>query len=272
MEIPLDSDPIFCPHCGFRISDRMIPPPHSSPSPPTNWSNDAGCPRNESNSGYAARVSQPLSFSRTEVRDILIAWISLSIAFTVAITGGALAGFGSRIDMVINGVPEYLSLEDTFLLALVTIGVGFVLHEMMHKFVAERYGFQAGFRMWLQGLGLALFSAFVFGIVFAAPGATYFTGLSVSKKENGIISLAGPLTNVVIALLFLPLLLVNTSNLLILEAGYLGCYFNFFLATFNMLPIFVLDGAKVWRWNKLCWAAVFIPVALVVLAFFTGLL
>jgi Zn-dependent protease len=265
MEIPLDSDPIFCPHCGFRISDRMIPPPTTA----SNWGNNAEYPRNES-SGYTARNSQPLSFSRTEVRDILIAWISLAIAFTVAITGGLFDTFSSRLEMTVNGVPEYLGLEETFLVALVTIGVGFVLHEMMHKFVAERYGFQAGFRMWLQGLGLALFSAFAFGIVFAAPGATYFMGSGVSKKENGIISLAGPLTNVAIALLFLPLLLVNTNNLLILEAGYLGCYFNFFLATFNMLPIFVLDGAKVWRWNKLYWAAVFIPVALVVVGFIIG--
>ncbi len=270
MELPIDSDPIFCPHCGFRISDRMIPPPTSPPPPTTsNWGN-VEYSRNET--GYTARTSQPLSFSRTEVRDILIAWISLSVAFTVAITGGALNGFSSRLSMVVNGVPENLSLEETFLLALVTIGVGFVLHEMMHKFIAERYGFQAGFRMWVQGLGLALFSAFVFGIVFAAPGATYFMGYGVSKRENGIISLAGPLTNVAIALLFLPLLLVNTTNLLILEAGYLGCYFNFFLATFNMLPIFVLDGAKVWRWNKLIWAAVFIPVALVVIAFITGII
>lgn len=205
-----------------------------------------------------------------EVRDILIAWIALSVAFTIAVTGGLLGGFSSRLESVINGLPEYLSPEQTFLLALVTIGIGFVLHELMHKFVAERYGFQAAFRMWLQGLGLALFSAIFFGVVFAAPGATYFMGINVSKEENGIISLAGPLTNVVIALCFLPLLFANTSNLMIQEAGYLGCYFNFFLATFNMLPFFVLDGAKVWRWNKIYWVAVFIPCAAVVIAFITG--
>ena len=263
MEIPLDVDPIFCPHCGFRISDRTPPPASSFP---TNWSTEF--PWDESR--YTEKISQPFSFSRTEVRDILIAWIALSVAFTIAITGGLLNGFGSRLDMVIDGVAEYLNLEETFLLALATIGVGFVLHELMHKFVAERYGFSAEFRMWWQGLGLALFCALTFGVVFAAPGATYFMGINVSEKENAIISLAGPLTNVAIALLFLPLLLVNSTNLIIFEAGYLGCYFNFFLATFNMLPIFVLDGAKVWRWNKVYWAAVFIPLALVVVGFITG--
>ncbi len=55
----------------------------------------------------------------------------------------------------------------------------------------------------------------------------------------------------------------NSNNLLFYAAGYLGSYFNFFLALFNMLPIFVLDGAKVFRWNKLLWAAVFVPLVIV---------
>ncbi|MGA1975983.1 MAG: site-2 protease family protein [Conexivisphaerales archaeon] len=219
---------------------------------------------------YVGRTSQPRAFSRTEVRDILLAWISLSVAFTVAVTGGLFGGFASRLGVTENGVPLYLSLEWTFVLALMTIGVGFVLHELMHKFIAERYGFMAEFRMWIQGLAFALLSALVFGIVWAAPGATYINGFGISEKENGIISLAGPLTNVFIALLFLPLLFVNTNSVVIFEAGYLGSYFNFFLATFNMLPIFVLDGAKVWRWNKLYWAVVFVPLAIVVASYIFG--
>jgi|GEM_PF-31757 len=218
--------------------------------------------------GYTmGRTSQPRTFSRIEVRDILVAWISLSVAFTAAITGGLLLGFGSRLGVTENGVQHYLSLEWTFVLALMTLGVGFVLHELMHKFIAERYGFMAEFRMWIQGLAFALLSALLLGFVFAAPGATYIMGSGISEKENGIISLAGPLTNVVIALLFLPLLFFNMNSMIIFEAGYLGSYFNFFLATFNMLPIFVLDGAKVWRWNKLYWAVVFIPLAIVVAAY-----
>jgi Zn-dependent protease len=183
---------------------------------------------------------------------------------------------------VYQGQPVFISLSScgitgvtcfpiytTLVLALFTIGVGFVLHELMHKFIAERYGFKAEFRTWPAGLVFAILSAAVAGLVFAAPGATYIMGYNVNEKENGIISLAGPLTNVAIALLFLPLLLVNTGSPVLVEAGYLGSYFNFFLAAFNMLPIFVLDGAKVWRWNKPIWAALFIPLAIVIL-FYLG--
>jgi Zn-dependent protease len=254
-EITLVSTVAFCPYCGVRISVTLPVSPQEAGS----WSEG----------GYTRR-SQPRSFSRTEIRDILIAWIALSVAFTAAITGGAFSGFSSKLEITVNGVPEYLSLESTFVVALMTLGIGFVLHELMHKFIAERYGFKSEFRMWLAGLAFALLSALSLGVVFAAPGATYIMGSGISKKENGIISLAGPLTNVVIALLFLPLLFVNTNSLIIVEAGYLGSYFNFFLATFNMLPIYVLDGAKVFRWNKLYWAVVFIPLAIVVGGFFTG--
>jgi Zn-dependent protease len=221
--------------------------------------------------GYTmGRTRQPFTFTGTEVRDILVAWIALAFAFTGAITGGLLGGFSYRIGVTINGTPEYLTLVQTFVLALMTIGVGFVLHELMHKFVAERYGFMAHFRMWVQGLVFALLTALLLGIVFAAPGATYIMGQGITEKENGIISLAGPLTNVAIALIFLPLLFINTNSVIIIEAGYLGSYFNFFLATFNMIPIFVLDGAKVFRWNKLYWAVVFIPLVIIVFEYLNG--
>jgi Zn-dependent protease len=92
----------------------------------------------------------------------------------------------------------------------------------MHKFVSERYGFQAAFRMWPQGLMLALVLSAFTGFVFAAPGATYIEGYGIKTKENGIISLAGPLTNIVIALLFAPLLFFNGGVPILFEAGFLG--------------------------------------------------
>ncbi|MDG6925912.1 MAG: metalloprotease [Nitrososphaerota archaeon] len=270
-----ESLPFVCSYCGGTYcSEHRLPEAHrctgdlsrrpvkQSTTTTFSWSDGGGA--------AGMRTPQPRNFSRIEVRDILVAWIALGVAFTIAITGGLLSGFSGRLGVVVNGGAVTIGLETTFVLALVTIGVGFVLHELMHKFVSERYGFKAEFRMWPQGLGFALVSALIAGIVFAAPGATYIMGYGVTERENGIISLAGPLTNIAIALLFLPLLLVNGGNVTLFEAGYLGSYFNFFLATFNMLPIFVLDGAKVWRWNKAIWAGLFIPLVVIVVAYLTG--
>jgi Zn-dependent protease len=142
----------------------------------------------------------------------------------------------------------------------------------MHKFTSERFGFKAEFRMWPQGLILALVLSAFTGFVFAAPGATYIEGYGIEKRQNGIISVAGPLTNIVIALLFLPLIFINGGSPIVFMAGYLGSYINIFLGAFNMLPVMPLDGAKVWRWNKLIWAGIFVPLALVLALYFLGIL
>jgi Zn-dependent protease len=267
--------PFVCNYCGGTFcSEHRLPEAHQCPGDLSRRPLKPGATTTTfswSDSGMTeTRTPQPRTFSRVEIRDIIAAWLALGIAFTIAITGGLLADFSERLAFSVNGNVTTISIEATFGLALVTIGVGFVLHELMHKFVSERYGYKAEFRMWPSGLGFAMLSALIAGIVFAAPGATYIMGSGIRDRENGIISLAGPLTNVAIALLFLPFLLVSGGNVTLYAIGYLGSYFNFFLATFNMLPIFVLDGAKVWRWNKLLWVVVFVPLVIIVFEYLTG--
>ena len=192
--------------------------------------------------------SSPYLFSRKEVRDILIAWAALALAFTIAYSGG-IGGSGALLG---GGGFAYL-----YVISVVAVGSGFVLHELMHKFAAERFGYWAEFRMWVMGIVLALITS-TLGFIFAAPGATYIQGNNVTERQNGIISLAGPATNIVIAFLFLLVGAVGTG--IVGDIGLIGFPVNLFLATFNMLPLMPLDGAKVFRWNKLIWAGVFIPL------------
>ncbi|MDI6855821.1 MAG: site-2 protease family protein, partial [Candidatus Thermoplasmatota archaeon] len=87
-------------------------------------------------------------------------------------------------------------LSSIFPIALLAVATGFLLHELMHKLVAQKYGCWAEYRAFPFGLVLALLMSAA-GFVFAAPGAVYIMG-SITKKENGKISLAGPLINIVI--------------------------------------------------------------------------
>jgi Zn-dependent protease len=196
------------------------------------------------------RFQQGKIFSVIEIRDIIIAWLALGVAFSFALAGGGFTLFASSF-----------SISDVFYLigiSLVTVGTGFVFHELSHKFVAQRYGYWAEFRMWPMGLVLALVTSLI-GIIFAAPGATYISGTNISLGENGRISVAGPLTNVAIAILFSPFLLLDSSSLL-WAVGFIGVRINVFLALFNLLPLGPLDGAKVFRWSKPVWIMVFIPL------------
>ncbi len=147
---------------------------------------------------------------------------------------------------------------------VVVVGFGFVLHELAHKFTAIRYGYWAEYKMWFQGLILALVTSY-FGFVFAAPGAVYIHGYNIKKSENGIISLAGPATNIMLAVLFL-ISIPLASQYGLLSLAILGATINSFLAVFNLIPLVVLDGAKIFKWNPLIWVATMV-MALILLVY-----
>jgi Zn-dependent protease len=250
--------PFTCNYCGGTFcAEHRLPEAHACQGDLTRRPAVARQPSSawggQGVSGYGRTGSRPI-FSGIEVRDILIAWTALALAFVIA-TRGAL------------GALNPASFPTDFLVSFVAVGSGFVLHELMHKFTAEHYGYWAEFRMWVFGIVLALATS-ALGFIFAAPGATYIQGSDISSRENGIISVAGPATNIAIACIFLIVLQVGTGILGLI--GEVGFYVNLILATFNMLPIMPLDGAKVWRWNKALWAGIFVPLVAVVALYFSG--
>ncbi|MGA7076042.1 MAG: metalloprotease, partial [Halobacteriota archaeon] len=71
-------------------------------------------------------------------------------------------------------------------------------------------------------------------------------GPSITKRQNGIISAAGPLLNLALGGLYL--LLIPLGGVL----SYVGLYgfaINVWLSAFNLLPIGPLDGRKVLDWG-----------------------
>ena len=172
--------------------------------------------------------------SNIEIKHILIAWIVVSLAFGI-------------VDEKAMGGVSINSIIFMFFAALVAVGSGFLFHELAHKLVAQRYGCWAEFRADFTMLGLAVLMSF-FGFVFAAPGAVMIGGGHVDVKRNGKISIAGPLTNFVLAVLFLigNIFLPN----MIFSYGFL---INAWLGLFNMIPFGFFDGSKIWKWNKGIW-------------------
>ena len=115
-------------------------------------------------------------------------------------------------------------------------------------------------------LWLALIMSW-FGFVIAAPGAVMISCKNLTKEKNGKISLAGPLTNLVIAVLFFGGLLFLPDN----KVFYYGFLINGWLALFNMIPFGIFDGAKVLKWNRLVYISTIIFCLIVMnLAFFIG--
>jgi len=180
------------------------------------------------------------STSRTELRDLLKAWVVLSLAFAIAM-------YGLSISI------EFLTI--VFLSAL-TVGVGFLFHELAHKIVAQHYGCDAEFRAFNNMLILAMVMS-IFGFVFAAPGAVMISG-PVGIRRNGTISLAGPLANLILAFVCL-LMLFSLPIVFLKNIFFYGFMINTWIALFNMLPFGNFDGRKIFAWNR----AVYILVVIV---------
>lgn len=194
--------------------------------------------------------------SRTEIVDIVKAWLALSLAFAFIYSGAS----------ILNGsIEKAFSLNFTvvFLISLFTAGLGFLLHELAHKFVAQHYGCAAEFRAWDQLLYLAVGLAVFIGFIFAAPGAVMISGM-VTRKENGVISVAGPATNYALAMLFLGLLWFFPQGGNIFSKGF---GINIWLGLFNLIPFGPLDGKKVFYWNKLVWGGMLLFGVLFLWAF-----
>ena len=193
-----------------------------------------------------------LTFSSRELQDLAIAWVALGVAFAIFFAGGGSRALSMLADRGIVG---------PLLVSLVTAGLGFLLHELAHKVVAVRFDQIAEFRADYGMLFLAVMSALV-GFLFAAPGAVHHRG-RLTQREHGLIALAGPVTNGLLAIVFAPIyvagLLVG-SPLLSLIGGR-GVAINLFLAAFNLIPFGALDGRTVLDWSKGVFVLTFVPAA-----------
>lgn len=187
---------------------------------------------------------------REEAFEIIVSVLALSLALSFATAG-------------LNIEPSRF----LFLMAMyvLTVGSGFVLHELAHKYFGIKYGAKARFRAWPLGLAFALGLAIIpqiFGFrlpLFIAPGAVYIYAMRhISLRENGIISLAGPAMNWLLSGVFFAVFALFFGNPIIETVALQGAWINMGLAMFNLLPVYPLDGSKVLAWNWKIWLAAFV--------------
>ncbi|MCJ7614228.1 hypothetical protein MUO71_05645 [Candidatus Bathyarchaeota archaeon] len=179
---------------------------------------------------YTPKASRIFWFSKTELKHLAVgALLVMGVGFTYFLSIGP-------------DLPSLAILSIAFTLS-------FLLHELAHKFSAQYFKLWAEFRLTMQGALITLVSIFLpFKII--SPGAVMLVG-SGTKETVGKTAVSGPVTNIIISTLCI-MIAAFSQNLFLIVA-----FINALLAVFNLIPFGVLDGLKVFRWNKPVWTVTF---------------
>jgi Zn-dependent protease len=243
--------PFKCAFCnGLFCAEHRLPENHNCPEI---WR--AKTPKEEAPSYefkvtyHPQRVTRRFRFSPTEVRDLALS--------ALLVSGVGLSFLGFRLAASQVGIVA----------VLVAVFTGsFLIHEMAHKFVAQRYGLWAEFRLTLIGALLTLISVISpFKII--APGAVMIAG-AAGKDTVGKTAVSGPVTNLLIcAVSFMCTFLIPSSNLFF-EVALFSAAFNAFIAVLNLVPFGMFDGWKVFHWSRLVWVLTFLSSAALLVGIF----
>jgi len=184
---------------------------------------------------YTPQSSRRFGFSPAELKHLILGTL---LVMGVGLSYFIYIGLGSKVLILAS-----LSIAFTW---------SFLLHEIAHKFSAQHFRLWAEFRLTMQGALITLISIFLpppFKII--SPGAVMIMG-SVTKETAGKTALAGPLTNI----------LLSTGCILIAtvtqDIFWIVAFINAFLAALNLIPFGIMDGMKVFRWNRIAWTLAFI--------------
>ncbi len=82
-------------------------------------------------------------------------------------------------------------------------------------------------------------------------------------KIVGKIAISGPVTNIILSTVCIMIAAVSQDLFLIVA------FINALLAVFNLIPFGILDGLKVFKWNKTIWTVTF-AAAIVLIAYTYG--
>ena len=235
-----NSLPFTCTYCKKTFcADHHLPENHECGNiwmarPPTEIPTVSSQRRSYSSSyNHGSRVSENIFwFSRQELKHLVIG------TFLVMMVALSLTGVF---------IPDnWVTLSLAFIFAS-----SFLLHELAHKFTAQKYGLWSEFKLIPFGSVLTIASIFL-PLKIIAPGTVMIIGRA-TLSTIGRTAFAGPLTNIILGYGLLLSSLLTSGSIISMILGW-GAYVNAILAIFNLIPFGVLDGQKIISWNMKAWA------------------
>jgi Zn-dependent protease len=259
--------PFQCPYCGGQFCTlHRLPENHACPRIDLAFASKqeeiivAQSPKSYE---YSVTFLKPRTakgrvyFSPKELKHLAIAGL---LVMSIGLSSILYSSFLGSADLIVG-----LYIFGVF---AVVLTASFFAHEIAHKVAAQKRGLWAEFRLTLWGAILTLISVIspLFKII--SPGAVVVSG-SATHSEMGKISLAGPSVNILLSAALLgSALATRLAASPFYEVLLLAAFLNGFMAVFNLLPVGILDGFKIFKWDKKVWAIAFAAsIALTVVAY-----
>jgi len=261
--------PFQCPYCGGQFcTAHRLPENHACPKielARSSRQEEAAVFQAPKSYEYSVTFGQPrmtkgkVYFSPKEVKHLAVA---------AALVMGI--GLSLLLYPEIFGTADSASLTAVSVYAIV-LTLSFFAHEIAHKVTAQRRGLWAEFRLTMWGVVLTLVSMLLPVFKIISPGAMMVSN-SANLEDMGKVSVAGPAVNIFLsAVLFGGALSSVTFAPDLAVVLLLAAFLNGYMAVFNLIPIGILDGFKIFSWNKKIWATMFaISVALAAAIYLYG--
>lgn len=240
--------PFRCPYCGdYFCSEHRLPENHDCPR-----IEQARIPREETPTAALRQIPYEYSVTYVPVESRRRIHFSSREIMHLSIAAVLVVGIGLSWGLHPE-VFEQIKQPLTLVFFTASLTASFFIHEIAHKVTAQRTGLWAEFRLTLIGALLTLVSIISPFFKIISPGAVMIAGLA-NKEKRGKISIAGPATNIALSIIFsIAALTIPEYTLIFL----LVAAFNAWIALFNLVPFGILDGFKIFHWNKRIWVIAF---------------
>jgi Zn-dependent protease len=257
--------PFRCPYCGGQFcSDHRLPENHECPRV-----EQAQAQRRASTAEVIAPRASSYEYSFTfgqHKQNQRRVYVSPKEVKHLSVAALLVVAIGFSI-VLYAGYMEYLGwnwmITSVFAIALTA---SFLIHEMAHKVTAQKKGMWAEFRLTMWGAMLTLVSV-ILPFKLISPGAVMIAG-PAKLSEIGRLSIAGPSVNLALGSAFLGVTLIPNLTIPYLSLFAFLAFINATIAVFNLVPFGILDGFKIFSWNKKVWVLAFaVAVALAVPAY-----